>query len=92
MNGKSIIPWLYRLLAIAKKGLLKRGLGEENFLITLFHQLDDLQILADRAITTYLKNGKIAFLDFFSFKPTDILKKQNQELKANKPNYLLKES
>lgn len=66
--GKSIIPWLGQLLAIAEKGLQKRGAGEEIFLTPLFARLEKRQTPADLAIAIFQKEGIEAFLETFSFK------------------------
>ncbi len=68
LAGKSIIPWGYQLLAIAEKGLQKRGDGEEIFLAPLFERLEKRQTPADLAIAIFQKEGVEAFLETFSFK------------------------
>lgn len=72
LAGKSIIPWGYQLLAIAEKGLQKRGDGEEIFLAPLFARVEKRQTPADLAIDIFQKEGIEAFLEAFSFKTVEI--------------------
>lgn len=56
-NGKSIIPYIKRLLDIAKKGLEKRGLHEEEFLEPLEKRLSEKKSPADNIIEIFNRKG-----------------------------------
>lgn len=82
LKGESIVPYLHQLLNIAEKGLQKRGLGEEIFLVPLWKRLDILQTPADRAIEVFQTEGKAAFLDAFSFRVEDLICLNSNDLKV----------
>ena len=74
INGKSIIPFVTKLLNIAKKGLVNRQLGEEIFLEPLYERLIQRQAPADKAIEYFNKHGLDAFIENCSFRSQDMQK------------------
>ncbi len=80
-NGKSIIPLIEQLLAIAQKGLESRGLGESHFLQPLFKRLDQQQSPADVAIEIFNKKGINGLLDAVSFTEETLTNRTNQAIR-----------
>lgn len=73
IGKKSILPLLKRLVHLAKRGLQKRGLGEEIFLAPLFKRLKQQQSPADFAITIFKRKGLQGLLKHNSFKKKDFI-------------------
>lgn len=67
INGQNIVSLVTKFLEIAKKGLLKRNLGEEVFLKPLFKRVSSQSSPADEAIALFEKEGFESFLEYHSF-------------------------
>ena len=67
LTNQSIVPVLTKLLSITKEGLLKRGLGEEIYLQTLFERLEKRQSPADFSIAVFKEQGFSNLLTHLAF-------------------------
>ncbi len=70
IEGKSILPLVSKVLEVAKEGLLKRNLGEEEFLKPLYLRLATQSSPADEAIRIFKKEGMDGFLNHYAFTTT----------------------
>jgi len=57
LGGQPITSWLHEILRISRVGLLRRGLGEEEFLDLIVRRCSELRTPADRAVSTFQKFG-----------------------------------
>lgn len=65
--GKPVAPLAGTLLAMAKAGLRKRGLGEESLLAPLGRRLDAHRTPADDAIEVFSRSGMDGLIDTLAF-------------------------
>jgi len=62
MEVPEVIPFVEQVLEIAKEGLQKRGLGEEEYLEPLFKRLEKRESPAMKAIKDYNESGLESFI------------------------------
>lgn len=65
--GRSIIPLVRKMLDISRRGLMRRGLGEERYLETLYRRLKDRRSPADNVRVIFKSAGIKGLLREYSF-------------------------
>lgn len=63
IDGRSVIPYLSKLLDLAEKGLIKRGLHEKSFLAPLYGRLVAKRNPAHQAVALFSTGGTKALID-----------------------------
>lgn len=68
VEGQSVLPLLEKILDLAKRGLAKRGFGEELFLAPLYQRLECQQNPAHNAINLFQRGGIPALIEKLAYR------------------------